>query len=58
MGMGLPVTLIAPSLNLGLAVAPDLILGILSWGHIWAPPIIQHLLRDLLVMKTALDCWS
>ena len=54
-GVGLPITLIAPSLNLGLTVAPSLILGALAWGFIWAPPIIQQLFRGLLVTKMGLD---
>ena len=58
MGVGLSLTLIASSLNLSLAVAPDLILGTLSWGHILAPPIMQQLLGGLLVMETGLDCRS
>ena len=43
MGVGLPITLIAPSLNLGLTVVLNLILGTLAWGHIWAPSIVQEL---------------
>ena len=56
--VGLPVILIAPSLKLGLAVAPNLILGTLGYGLIWAPLIMQQLLGGLLVMETDLDCWS
>ena len=55
MGVGLSITLIAPSLNLSLTVAPDLFLSTLSWGHIWASHIMQQLLGGLLVMETGLD---
>ena len=58
MGMGLPIILIAPGLNLGLPVVPSLILGTLAWGHVWASPIIQQLLEGLLVTETGLDYGS
>ena len=51
----LPITLIAPSLDLSLAVAPGFIHDGLAWGQAWAPPIIQQLLGGLLVMKMSLD---
>ena len=56
MGVRLPITLIAPSLDFSLAVAPNLIPGTLSWGHVWAPPIVQQLLGGLLVVELGLDC--
>ena len=56
MGVGLPITLTAPGLDLGLTVVLNLILGTLAWGHVWAPPIMQQLLGGLLVAETGLDC--
>ena len=56
MGVGLPMTLIGPSLNLGLTVVPSLIFGTLAWGHIWALLTIQQLLGGLLVTEMGLDC--
>ena len=54
-GVGPPITLIAPSLDLSLTVVPDLTPGVLVGGQVWAPPIIQQLLGGLLVMETSLD---
>ena len=54
-GVGLPITLIAPSLNLGLIVVPSPIHVALAWGQAWAPPIIQQLFGGLLVMEMSLD---
>ena len=45
----------SPGLNLGLNVAPSLILGSLARGHVWAPPILQQLLGGLQVVGTSLD---
>ena len=56
MGAGLPITLFAPGLNLSLTVVPDLFVGTLSWGHVWAPPIVQQLLGGLLLIETGLNC--
>ena len=46
----------APGLDLSLAVAPNLIPGVLVGGQVWAPPIIQQLLGGLLVTEMSLDC--
>ena len=54
-GVGPPITLIAPSLNLSLVVVPNLTPGVLAGGQVWAPPIIQQLLGGLLVMEMSLD---
>ena len=54
-GVGLPINLIAPSLNLDLTVAPGLVHDALALGQAWAPPIIQQLLGGLLVVETSLD---
>ena len=57
-GVGLPITLIAPGLNLGLTVMPGLNVDALAWDHTWAPPIIQQLLGGLLVTEMSLDYGS
>ena len=54
-GVGLPKTLVAPSLDLGLSVVPGLIHDALTWGQAWAAPIIQQLWGGLLVVETSLD---
>ena len=55
-GVGPPITLIALSLDLSLAVAPDLTPGVLVSGQVWALPIIQQMLGGLLFMEMSLDC--
>ena len=50
-----PITLIAPSLNLSLTVAPDLTPGVLVGGQAWASLIILQLLGGLLFTATSLD---
>ena len=50
-----PITLIAPGLNLGLTVAPNLTPGVLVSGQVWAPPIIPQLLGDLMVVEMSHD---
>ena len=50
-----PITLIAPGLDLGLAVAPNLAPGVLVSGQAWAPPIVLQLLGHLLFMENSLD---
>ena len=54
-GVGVPITLVAPGFDLGLTVAPSLIHDALTQGQAWAPPIIHQLLGGLLVMEMSLD---
>ena len=54
-GVAPPITLIAPSLDLSLTVAPNLTPGVLASGQAWAPPIILQLLGGLLFTETSLD---
>ena len=49
------ITLIVPSLDLGLIVAPDLAPGVPVCDQAWEPPIILQLLGGLLFMETNLD---
>ena len=53
-GLGLPITLIAPGLDLSLTVAPDLVLGVLAGGQVWAPPIILQMWGGLLFVMMSL----
>ena len=54
-GVGPSMTLVAPCLNLSLAVTPDLTPGVLVGGQVWACAIIKQLLGGLLVVEMSLD---
>ena len=55
-GVGPPITLIAPGLDLSLTMAPNLITCVQVGGQVCTAPIIQQLLGGLLVTETSLDC--
>ena len=54
-GVAPPITLITPSLDPGLTVAPDLALGVLVSGQAWAPTNGLQVLEGLLFVGTSLD---
>ena len=54
-GVWPPITLVAPSLDLGLTVVCNLTSGVLVGSQVWVPPIILQLLGDLLFMEMSLD---